>query len=211
MLGLGRRCTTVALLLQLLAVTVNAVVSLDAGARMIAGRTAQYDELIARQAENPSSLPIETGGDKIFAYPYEKYTLDSNGLRVIIVPLGDDFPGIVSFRLVINAGSRDELEPGKTGMAHFFEHCMFRSTPNVSSDEFEDIYNEMGGRFNAGTSKDYTIYYVTFPKTAADGSSNLETVNYLESNRFKNINYTEAEFKTEAGSCRDPTQVLAPF
>ena len=50
----------------------------------------------------------------------------ANGLKVIVVPTG--FPNIVSIQIPVNTGSRNEVEPGKSGFAHFFEHMMFRGT-----------------------------------------------------------------------------------
>lgn len=73
----------------------------------------------------------------------------------------------------------------------------FRGTPNVSEDDYKAVYEEMGGYFNAATSGDYTYYYTTFPATSASGDGNLDQVLFVESDRFKNINYTEAAFKTE--------------
>ena len=67
--------------------------------------------------------------DKIFDMPYLVRDLD-NGLRVIIVPT--DFPDIVTIQIPVQTGSRNEIEPGKTGFAHFFEHMMFRGTEKVS-------------------------------------------------------------------------------
>lgn len=95
-----------------------------------AARMNNYVKAVARQAQQPvlAADKSESSDDKIFAYPYEDYHLESNGLHVIVVPLGGDFPGIVATHITVNAGSRDELEPGKTGMAHFFEHMMFRGT-----------------------------------------------------------------------------------
>ena len=52
-----------------------------------------------------------------------------NGLKVIIVPTG--FPNIVSLQIPVQTGSRNEVEPGKSGFAHFFEHMMFRGTQGV--------------------------------------------------------------------------------
>ncbi len=49
-----------------------------------------------------------------------------NGLKVIVVPTG--FPNIVSLQIPVQTGSRNEVEPGKSGFAHFFEHMMFRGT-----------------------------------------------------------------------------------
>lgn len=153
----------------------------------------------ARQATG-GGAPKGKTGEKIFNYPYEDYYLDSNGLHVIIVPLGDDFPGIVSTHITVNAGSKDEVEPGKTGMAHFFEHMMFRGTSNVSSEDFDATFDELGATYNAWTWLENTNYYATFPKTGADGSNNLEKIMFLESDRFRFLNYTEDDFKTEAGA-----------
>ena len=50
----------------------------------------------------------------------------ANGLKVIVVPTG--FPNIVSLQIPVQTGSRNEVEPGKSGFAHFFEHMMFRGT-----------------------------------------------------------------------------------
>src|SRR5512145_264411 len=61
-----------------------------------------------------------------------------NGLRVIVVPTGPERgaargaepggPGLVSLQIAIQAGSRNEVEPGRSGFAHLFEHLMFRGT-----------------------------------------------------------------------------------
>jgi zinc protease len=52
-----------------------------------------------------------------------------NGLKVIVVPTG--FPNLVSIQIPVQTGSRNEMEPGKSGFAHFFEHLMFRGTPPI--------------------------------------------------------------------------------
>ena len=114
----------------------------------------------------------------------------ANGLRVIIVPTG--FPNLVSIQIPIQAGSRNEVEPGKSGFAHFFEHMMFRGTPRFSPDAYQDIVTRTGARQNAYTTDDYTNYHLTFAK------EDLETVLDLESDRFMNLEYAEADFKTEA-------------
>jgi zinc protease len=57
----------------------------------------------------------------------------ANGLRVIVVPTG--FPNLVSIRIPVQVGSRNEVEAGKSGFAHFFEHLMFRGTPNTPPDK----------------------------------------------------------------------------
>jgi len=62
---------------------------------------------------------------KIFDYPYQQHDFP-NGLRLVTVPT--DYPNIVALYVVVNVGSRNEVEAGKSGFAHFFEHVMFRGT-----------------------------------------------------------------------------------
>jgi zinc protease len=67
------------------------------------------------------------GGD---IYPFPTHVRDlPNGLRVIVIETG--FPDIVSLQIPVSVGSRNEVEPGKSGFAHFFEHMMFRGTKNI--------------------------------------------------------------------------------
>src|ERR1044071_4341086 len=65
----------------------------------------------------------------IFPFEVTEKTLP-NGLKVIVVPTG--FPNLVSLQIPVQTGSRNEVEPVRSGFAHFFEHMMFRGTPNVS-------------------------------------------------------------------------------
>src|SRR6266700_1902655 len=74
-----------------------------------------------------------TAAGKIFPYPYVQEDLP-NGLRLITIPT--DYPNIVSLYIVVGAGSRNEVEPGKTGFAHLFEHLMLRGTPEYSADRY---------------------------------------------------------------------------
>ncbi len=66
-----------------------------------------------------------------------------NGLKVIIVPTG--FPNIVSMQIPVQTGSRNEVEPGKSGFAHFFEHLMFRGTPEHAAREVPADHGEGRG------------------------------------------------------------------
>lgn len=113
-----------------------------------------------------------------------------NGLKVIVVPTG--FPNIVSLQIPVQTGSRNEVEPGKSGFAHFFEHMMFRGTPTYSNDAYTAIITKAGARQNAYTSDDLTNYHITFSK------DDLEKILEIESDRFKNLAYSEEDFKTEA-------------
>lgn len=142
------------------------------------------------RAGAPSQDPQPTPpAQDIFPFPVHERTLD-NGMRTIAVPY--DSPGLVSFYLVVRTGSRDEVEPGHSGFAHFFEHMMFRGTERYSPDEYNDILKRMGVDANASTWDDRTVYYMTGP------ASGLETMVEIEADRFLNLKYTEDVFRTEA-------------
>ena len=113
-----------------------------------------------------------------------------NGLKVIVVPTG--FPNIVSLQIPVKTGSRNEVEPGKSGFAHFFEHMMFRGTKAYPPEKYQAIVTRAGARQNAYTTDDYTNYHTTFPK------EDLETMLKIEADRFQNLEYSESVFKTEA-------------
>ncbi len=85
-----------------------------------------------------------------------------NGLKVIVVPTG--FPNLVSIEIPVQTGSRNEVEPGKSGFAHFFEHLMFRGTPKTPPEKYREIMSKAGARDNASTGDDRTHYYATFAK-----------------------------------------------
>ena len=71
----------------------------------------------------------------ILPYPIHQRMM-SNGLKVVTVPF--ESPGIAAFYIVVRAGSRDEIEKGKSGFAHFFEHMMFRGTEKYSKEKYEE-------------------------------------------------------------------------
>ena len=78
----------------------------------------------------------------IFPFPVHRTQLD-NGLTVISVEY--DSPGIISYYTVVRTGSRNEVEPGLSGFAHFFEHMMFRGTPRFSTRNATDRPATRGG------------------------------------------------------------------
>jgi len=130
----------------------------------------------------------ETGSD-ILPFQATTKTL-ANGLVVIVVPTG--FPNIVSVQIPVLTGSRNEVEPGKSGFAHFFEHMMFRGTPSYPTEAYNEIITKAGARQNAYTTDDYTNYHVTFAK------QDLETILEIEADRFQNLDYPVEAFKTES-------------
>jgi zinc protease len=125
----------------------------------------------------------------IFPYEYQVRTL-ANDLQVVVVPT--DYPNIVSLYIPVAVGSRNEVEPGKSGFAHFFEHMMFRGTANVSEEEYQQVLQHAGADQNAYTTDDRTVYHITF------SAEDLETVIALEADRFQNLEYSESVFRTEA-------------
>jgi zinc protease len=128
---------------------------------------------------------------KIFPYPYQIKDL-KNGLRVIVIKT--DFPNLVNLQISVAVGSRNEVDQGRSGFAHFFEHMMFRGTKNVPAKEYTDFYVRLGAGTNAYTWTDYTNYHSTFDKKA------LEDVLKIEADRFKNLQFSEENLKTEAGA-----------
>src|SRR6476659_8382132 len=83
---------------------------------------------------------------KPFLFPYTQEDLP-NGLRLVTIPT--DFPNLVSIYIVVQTGSRNEVEPGKTGFAHLFEHLMFRGTQQYSSEKYQAILQRAGAASNA--------------------------------------------------------------
>ena len=124
-------------------------------------------------------------------FPYN-YTLDDlpNGLRLITVPT--DYPNLVALYIVVQAGSRNEIEPGKSGFAHFFEHMMFRGSENYTADQREAIFKRAGAENNAYTSDDRTVYHATFSK------DDLDEIMKMEADRFIRLKYVLPQFQTEA-------------
>jgi zinc protease len=131
--------------------------------------------------------------EKILPYQIYQYKLDNN-LKVVVVPF--DSPGLASFYIVVSTGSRNEVEKGVTGFAHFFEHMMFRGTDKYPPERYREIIKSTGASANANTSNDRTIYHMT------GNAAKLDVMFNIESDRFKNLNYSEADFKVEAGAVK---------
>jgi zinc protease len=144
---------------------------------------------IQKKESSSNKTQANSKAEKIFDRPYLMRDLD-NGLRVIVVPT--DFPDVVSVQIPVQTGSRNEVEEGKSGFAHFFEHMMFHGTKNYPAEIYQDMLKNAGADQNAYTTDDYTNYHTTVTK------EDLEMLLMLEADRFQNLTYTEAEFRTEA-------------
>ncbi len=130
---------------------------------------------------------------KILPYPILQTKLE-NGLNVVTVPYPS--PGLAAFYIVVRAGSRDEIETGHTGFAHFFEHMMFRGTDKYPKDKYSEVLKSTGASANANTSLDRTLYHMT------GSADKLEVMFELEADRFQNLNYSVDGFKIEAGAVK---------
>ena len=125
--------------------------------------------------------------------PYKVHTaVLPNGLKVITIPM--ESPGLVAYYSVVRTGSRDEVESGKSGFAHFFEHMMFRGTRKNPGPVYDSIVTSIGASANAFTSDDITAYHLNF------AVEDLEKVIEVESDRFQNLSYDLPGFQTESGA-----------
>lgn len=155
----------------------------------------------------PVLLGAASDGAPVFPYPHTREVLP-NGLTAIVIPM--ESPGLVAYYSIVRTGSRDEVEEGKSGFAHFFEHMMFRGTRKFPAAAYERIVASIGASANAYTSDDLTAYHLVF------GREDLERVVDIESDRFQHLEFSEDVFKTEAGAVygeyrkniTDPVSVL---
>ena len=142
----------------------------------------------AAVAPAPAAERPPTGG-KAFPFPVTQRTLP-NGLKVYVVNF--DSPGLVAYYSVVRTGSRNEVEPGKSGFAHFFEHLMFRGSENYSAEKYNAVIKEMGADSNAFTSDDLTVYHILA------GNAALPKIVEIEADRFQHLQYEDAKFQKEA-------------
>ena len=138
--------------------------------------------------EKLTSKAIQKSGEA-FPFPVDEKVF-GNGLRAYVVHY--DSPGLVAYYSVVRTGSRNEVEPGKSGFAHFFEHMMFRGTDKLSQEAYNDVIKSIGADSNAYTSEDLTVYHILAGKAA------LPKIVEIESDRFQNLKYAEPDFEKEA-------------
>jgi zinc protease len=137
----------------------------------------------------PAAAQGAQSTERVFPYEYRRFELP-NGLVSYLIDAGSS--GQLAYLSIVRTGSRDEVEEGKSGFAHFFEHMMFRGTEKYPN--FDEVMADMGASRNAFTSSDMTVYY------AVAANSHLERMVDLESDRFMNLRYSEPDFRTEAGA-----------
>jgi zinc protease len=118
---------------------------------------------------------------------YEIKTLP-NGLRVILSE--DHSTPIVHVSVWYHVGSKNE-RPGRTGFAHFFEHMMFKGSMNVEPEAHTSIIASVGGRSNAYTTEDETVFWQTLP------AQYLPLALWMEADRMATLRIDEAAFRRE--------------
>jgi zinc protease len=117
----------------------------------------------------------------------ETFTL-RNGLQVVVIT--DRRAPVVTHMLWYRVGAADEPR-GSSGIAHFFEHLMFKGTRNIAPGEFSRTVARNGGDDNAFTAQDYTAYY---ERIARD---RLELVMSMEADRMRNLRFSDETFASE--------------
>jgi zinc protease len=145
---------------------------------------------IAASAQTPPTSPAADPASAVAAIPrlgYRKRTLP-NGLTVYAVER--HATPTVAVQVWYRVGSKDD-PAGRGGFAHLFEHLMFKSTRNMSSEMFDRLTEDVGGTNNAYTEDDVTVYQETVP------SNHLERILWAEADRMTNLNVDEPNFRSE--------------
>lgn len=159
---------------------------------------AEEAEVIAQDTANeeataPVPQPIEPmPQDQNKVFGAKEFTLE-NGLRGIVIP--NHRAPVVTHMVWYKAGAADEPR-GKSGIAHFMEHLMFKGSQTITgtpiaAGDFSKIIRSLGGQDNAFTGQDYTAYY----QSAA--SEYLETLMQMEAGRMKSFMPHEEEIASE--------------
>ncbi|HEX7184156.1 MAG TPA: pitrilysin family protein [Thermoanaerobaculia bacterium] len=112
----------------------------------------------------------------------------ANGLTVLLHE--DHSVPVVSVHVWYHVGSKDERK-GRSGFAHLFEHLMFKGSANVGPEEHPDFIASIGGRLDATTNFDRTLYFEIIP------SNYLERVLWMEADRMWSLDVSEKNFLSE--------------
>ena len=122
------------------------------------------------------------------AAPKISQTTLKNGLEVVVIP--DRRAPVVTHMVWYKNGSADD-PAGKSGIAHFLEHLMFKGTKKNPDGVFSDIVSELGGQENAFTSYDYTAYFQRVAK------ENLGRMMEIEADRMVNLRLADKQVNPE--------------
>jgi zinc protease len=136
---------------------------------------------------SPPTKPVSGDISSQIKFAVEKYQL-ANGLTVLLTE--DHSAPIISLHVWFRVGSKDE-EPGYTGLAHLFEHMMFKGAKRYTGEQFDTLLQANGASNNAFTTYDFTGYYEDLP------AAKLELVLDLESDRMQSLQVTAENLKSE--------------
>lgn len=112
----------------------------------------------------------------------------ANGLKILLHE--DHSVPVVAIQIWYHVGSKDE-RAGRSGFAHLFEHMMFKGSENLASGELTEYIQSIGGRYNATTDFDRTLYFEIIP------SNHLERLLWMEADRMRALDVSEANFLSE--------------
>ena len=157
----------------------------------------------APKKSQTSVNPSEPNAKRFFPYQIQTKTLP-NGLPIIVIRT-PEFKDMVTFSTAVYAGSRNETEKGKTGLAHLFEHIMFLHHTGGKSGGYQEEIRRMGAHNNAWTNYDMTFYHPTTFTSNLVGpierpGGPVPGLIQMESERFKNLTLDKKEFQVEAGA-----------
>lgn len=143
----------------------------------------------ATLAPRPAASDLSTDPKPVAEGPAapEMFRL-SNGMEVIVIP--DHRAPVVTHMVWYRVGAADET-PGKTGLAHFLEHLMFKGTAKIAPGEFSKIVARNGGKDNAFTNYDFTAYYQAIAK------DRLPLVMEMEADRMTGLRLSDKEVLPE--------------
>lgn len=165
--------------------------------------------LLALCLAAPAVRAASPAEGKVFPYPIYKKTLP-NGLDVIVIET-PEFKDVLSYNTLVLAGARNEVEPGKTGLAHLFEHILFRHRYADEDNGYDTRMSELGTHNNAWTTFDVTFYHPLTFTSNLHGTEKLPGLLELESARFTGLKFTEKIFKTESGAVLGEYRRIASF
>jgi len=132
-------------------------------------------------------LTFPAGAQPAKTFDALSYELE-NGMQVVVVP--NHRVPVVTHMVWYRTGAIDEV-PGKSGIAHFLEHLMFKGSGDLEPGEFSRIVKALGGRDNAFTSYDYTAYFQSVSK------QHLERVMEMEAGRMRDLHPPLEEVASE--------------
>jgi zinc protease len=150
-------------------------IAIKSGSTIVLARTSLTVIALTAALASPS-LAAEQSGPEI-----TDATL-ANGLELVVIP--DHRSPVVTHMIWYKVGAADET-PGKSGLAHFLEHLMFKGTAKNPSGKFSQVVAHIGGQENAFTAQDYTGYFQRVP------SDQLKTVMEFEADRMTGLQLTD--------------------